>query len=307
MNIGSVAVGERAAGLATTPPAAGAPGGPAAPAAARANLAGSPGAATTGVLGGLLRNVSQASLLGHAERLGSILANLTRGALGSGATGATGTKATGAGSGALAFLKDPKLSVEEKLARLMVYLSDKYEKQLEQKLQQYAALEGGTGTGAAKKSSSSGSSGGASALKQGLSALVSKAGLGKLLGGGTLQKLAGQLAGPVLAGAATALGLPALAPTLLKAGPLLASFASGAASALSGEAGSSTSKATTSSSKSGSSSGSSGSSSASGTSEKQLMTEIQILQEKQKEMFTLVSNILRSQHDTKMAVIGNVR
>jgi hypothetical protein len=37
------------------------------------------------------------------------------------------------------------------------------------------------------------------------------------------------------------------------------------------------------------------------------MTEIQILQEKQKEMFTLVSNILRSQHDTKMAVIGNLR
>ena len=37
------------------------------------------------------------------------------------------------------------------------------------------------------------------------------------------------------------------------------------------------------------------------------MTEIQILQEKQKEMFSLVSNILRSQHDTKMAVIGNIR
>lgn len=312
MNIGTVVVGERAVGLPTTLPVAGAPGGAAAPAVARPPLAGSPGPAAAGVLGGLLRNVSQASLLGHAEQLGSILTRLTRSAFGGAATGTTGAASTAAASsstGALAFLKDSKLSVEEKLARLMVYLSDKYEKQLEQKLQQYAALEGGTATSAAKKSSSASSSGGASALKEGLSALVSKAGLGKLLGGGTLQKLAGQLAGPVLAGAATALGLPALAPTLLKAGPLLASFASGAVSALAGEAGaptkagSSTSKSATSSSKSATGS----SSSASGVSEKQLMTEIQILQEKQKEMFTLVSNILRSQHDTKMAVIGNVR
>jgi hypothetical protein len=311
MNIGSVAVGERAASFSTTPPAGGA-GGPAASSAARCTPGATASPATGGVLGGLLRNVSQATLQRRAEQLGSILTSLTRSALGGGATGATGTASTAASSGgALAFLKDPKLSVEEKLARLMVHLSDKYEKQLEQKLQQYAALEGGTSS--TKKSSTSSSSGGSSAVKQGLSALVSKAGLGKLLGDGTLQKLAGQLAGPVLAGAATALGLPALAPTLLKAGPLLASFASGAFSALSGEAGatakggSSTSKSATSSSKSSSSSGSSGSSSASGTSEKALMTEIQILQEKQKEMFTLVSNILRSQHDTKMAVIGNLR
>jgi len=191
--------------------------------------------------------------------------------------------------------------VEEKLARLMVHLSDKYEKQLEEKLRQYGDLESTGKTGAsatAKKSTASSSP--LAALGDGLAQLASKAGL---LGGSgaastLLPRLASQLAAPVLAGAATALGMPALAPMLLKSGPLLGSLASGAVSALTGASGKAT--ATTKSS--------SASSSTSGApSEKQLMTEIQILQEKQKEMFTLVSNILRSLHDTRMAVIGNIR
>jgi hypothetical protein len=37
------------------------------------------------------------------------------------------------------------------------------------------------------------------------------------------------------------------------------------------------------------------------------MLELQRLQDKQKEMFSLVSNMLRSMHDTKMAVINNLR
>jgi hypothetical protein len=93
----------------------------------------------------------------------------------------------------------------------------------------------------------------------------------------------------VLAGAATALGMPALAPAILRAGPLIGGAVAGAAGG---------SAARTSPSSSGA---------AGAPSEKQLMTEIQILQEKQKEMFTLVSNILRSLHDTKMGVIGNIR
>jgi hypothetical protein len=195
----------------------------------------------------------------------------------------------------------------------MVQLSDKYEKKLEQKLQQYADLEAGKGgsTSSAKKATGAGST--LAALGEGLTTLLSKAGLGKAASGPFLSKLVSQAAGPVLAGAATALGLPALAPLILKAGPLLGSLAGGALTGLTGAAltagkgaAAKTSSTKTSSSTSTSAS-SSASSSTSAPSEKQLMTEIQILQEKQKEMFSLVSNVLRSMHDTKMAVIGNVR
>jgi hypothetical protein len=37
------------------------------------------------------------------------------------------------------------------------------------------------------------------------------------------------------------------------------------------------------------------------------MMELQRLVDKQKEMFAMISSVLRSQHDTRMAIIGNVR
>lgn len=287
MNIGSVLVGAGSA-----PPPAAATSGAAATTAPRPS-----GAATspaTSFLDGVL-GLSQPGAQRRAEELGALLTRFARGALTGSVASAATTSST---SSSLAFLKDGRLSVEEKLARLMVYLSDKYDKQLEQKIQQYSNLESGKATSSSSKSSSSGST--ASGLKEGLASLFSKGGLGKLLSGSGAQKLLGQLAGPVLASAATALGLPTLAPLILKAGPMLGSVASGALSALTGGTASSSTSA-----KSASSSGSA--SSADAPSEKQLMTEIQILQEKQKEMFSLVSNILRAQHDTRMAVISNVR
>lgn len=276
----------------TAPPAPPSPAATAFVRGAGGPAAGAAGAPPKSFLDGLL-GLNQASSQRRAEQMGAMLTQFVRSAL-TGSTASSSATKSSSSSGSLAFLKDAKLSVEEKLARLMVYLSDKYEKQLEQKLQQYSNLENGKATtGSSKKSASSGSG---SALKEGLTALVSKAGLGKLLSAGSLQKVVAQVAGPVLAGAATALGMPALAPAILKAGPLLGGIASGALTAAA--ASSSTSKGT---------SASSSSSGSTETSEKQLMTEIQILQEKQREMFTLVSNILRSQHDTKMAVISNVR
>ena len=261
------------------------------------------GAATTAGSG-----LAQTSAQRQAEQLGALLTRLTRTAI-TGTAGATTGTAASSASSSLAFLKDSRLSVEEKLARLMVQLSDKYEKQLEQKLQQFANLDAGkTGsTSSTKKSASAGSST-LAALGEGLTTLLSKAGLGKAASGSLLSKLASQVAGPVLAGAATALGLPALAPLILKAGPLLGGIAGGALTGLTGAAASKGTAAKGASTRASSSTSSSaGSSSTSETSEKALMTEIQILQEKQKEMFSLVSNILRSMHDTKMAVIGNVR
>jgi hypothetical protein len=239
-----------------------------------------------------VRGLSTAAGQRNAERLGGLLSTFVRGTLASNAVAASTSSATGS----LAFLKDPRLSVEEKLARLMIQLSDKYERQLEEKLRQFADLESGKATPAASTAKKS-SGGLLGTLGEGLTALLGKTGGGtssvgtSSIVGALLPKLATQLTGPVLAGAATALGMPALAPAILKAGPaiggLLASVTTGAASKP---------KAT-----------STPASTTPVPSEKQLMTEIQILQEKQREMFTLVSNILRSQHDTKMAVIGNIR
>ena len=301
MNIGSVLAGAVANVLPGVGGAAGKP--PSAP------IAGArPAAVASGgpSVAGRLRAAGSTASQRHAEQLGGILTRLARGALSTSSSASKSSSATSpsSSSGALAFLKDGRLSVEERLARLMVHLSDKYEKQLEQKLQQYANLEEGKAT-STSGSAKAKSGGGTASLKEGVSALFSKAGVGKLLGSATVQKLVGQVAGPVLAGAATALGMPFLAAPLLKAGPLLGSVLAGAASAA-GSGAASGSKATSTSTSKGSS-GSSSSSAPSAPSEKRLMTEIQILQEKQKEMFSLVSNVLRSMHDTKMAVIGNVR
>jgi hypothetical protein len=245
-----------------------------------------------------------------AEMLGDLLSRFMRGAFGSKATttartgGTSSTSSSSATGGALAFLKDKRLSAEEKLARLMVYFSSKYEKELEKKLDQFAELENGKSTASTANKASSSPLG---SLGEGLSKLVSTAGAGgSLLGGNILPKLAGQLAAPVLAGAATALGMPALAPAILKAGPLIGGLASGAVASLTGGAASGTSAANGKAPAS-STSSSTSTSGAAPPNEKQLMVEIQILQEKQKEMFSLVSNILRSLHDTKMAVIGNIR
>lgn len=306
MKIGNLSGGD-AAGLATTsPPIGGAIAG-AATAATRGALLALAGSGPGSGPGTLRKGAGAVGPRRHAEALGALLGRLTRSALCGASAGSAGssTRAATGGGGALAFLKDPRLSVEEKLARLMVHLSDKYEKQLEQKLQQYAALEGGAaGAGSAKKS---GSSGGAGGVASGLTGLLSRAGLGKLLSGGGIEKLVGQVAGPVLAGAATALGMPQLAPALLRAGPLLGNVAAGAVSALTEAGATGCAKGATATSKGTSSAPGGAAPGAAGTSEKALMTEIQILQEKQKEMFTLVSNILRAQHDTKMAVIANVR
>ncbi len=281
MNIGPVLAGAASAVQSAITPGATGTGRAARAVISRGTAA--PTAARPTSLATLAKGVAASAGQRNAEQLGGLLTRFARGAV-------SGTAlATPETSASLAFLKDPRLSVEEKLARLMVQLSDKYERQLEEKLQQFAQLDEGKASSATAKKT-----GGTSlaSLGSGLASLVSKAGGGGSgLGGALLPKLAGQLAGPVLAGAATALGMPALAPALLKAGPAIGGIASSLA-------GGSTKSATAKSSPS---------SSGAAPSEKQLMTEIQILQEKQREMFTLVSNILRSQHDTKMAVVGNIR
>lgn len=191
-------------------------------------------------------------------------------------------------SRSLSFLSDPKLSIEEKLMRLLAHLNEKWEKEMQAKMNQIAGNEGDT-AGGAKKTTRKKKSGG---LLGGIAgALSSVPALGGLLGALKIPGVSavlGKIGGPVLAAAAGALGFPAAAPLLLKYGPALLEAASGVANAMGSEA-------------------ASGSGAMSDGKRQQLVMEIQRLYEKQKEMFGLVSNILRTSHETRMIAVNNVR
>jgi hypothetical protein len=196
-------------------------------------------------------------------------------------TTAAKTTAKSSTPAALAFLDDKNLSVEEKLLRLLSYLNKKWESDIEKKMKEAANVAKGSGG-----SGSSGSSSSASPLGGIVSAVASAV---------------KSVSGPALAAGATALGFPQLAPLALKWGPSLVDGAMSLASssgAFSGATG-----ATTSSSTSGS-----GSSEGASDREAQLkLMEIQRVIDQQKEMFSLVSNLLRSRHELRMGVIQNTR
>src|SRR5512133_3493664 len=171
MNIGQVLVGAGAAAFPAASAGAAAAGRLAAAtighgATSRSRAAGTVTIAAGGAPGGATQTAAQR----QAEELGALLTRLVRGAVTGTSTSATsGPSGT---SGSRAFLKDSRLSVEEKLARLMAQLSDKYEKQLEQKLQQFGDLDAGkTGSSSSTKKSSSTSA--LSSLGSGLTSLLS--------------------------------------------------------------------------------------------------------------------------------------
>jgi hypothetical protein len=206
-----------------------------------------------------------------------------------------------------AFLKDATLSVEEKLFRFMCAVAKRNDDEVLKKMEE---MKGGTAKAASGTSSSSGS--GSAKKSSGLSVwgalktLIPPLGMAaQLVGDAKLKSMITQVSGPVLAAAATALGMPALAPLALKAGPGLASaimdgkLGGGELSAAVDETGGGKSTS--------SSSSSSSSAAATGKNEQVQMMELQRLVDKQKEMFAMISNVLRAQHDTRMAIIGNVR
>jgi hypothetical protein len=208
----------------------------------------------------------------------------------------SGKSTSASARGALAFLDDPRLSTEEKLFRFMMYVSEKYDRDIEEKMKG----AGGGGGSAATQTTTKKSSNPLSKIAGALKAVVPGAGLAlETLGNKNLQSLLKTVSGPVLAAGATALGMPALAPLLAKVGPQLAGATIDLAKALDAPG---TTVSTT-------SSGTSGAASTGG--EPQLdqrrMMELQYAMDKQKEMFSLVSNILRSMHDMKMVAVQNVR
>jgi hypothetical protein len=251
-----------------------------------------PPAPRTGIPDGVLEALAAAAAPALVRAVRAGIAAATRGTTPvAGYAPAAGTKrsSSSAAKGPLDFLRDPKLSIEEKLMRLLSYLNEKWEKEMQAKLDEMGTGEGGT--------ASSSSKGG---LLKGVESAFSKALGGSGLAGAALSalKIPGvraaleKIGGPVLGAAASAMGFPAAAPALIKYGGSIVGAAADLASSL-GETQASTSGT--------------GGKAMSDAKRQQLTLEIQRLYEKQKEMFTLVSNIMRVSHETRSAVIGNIR
>jgi len=220
-------------------------------------------------------------------------------------TKATATKASAASkkAGPLDFLADPKLSVEDKLLKLLAYLNDKWNKDLDAKMKEFKT----------EKTTTASSSSSSSTKSSGLGGLVGKAvGFAKqafpvagvaldALGSAPVRSALKSVAGPALAALATSTGFPELAPAALKFGPELVDAAAGLASSPAAASGAGTSSGTT--TKTTESANTLGS-----DKDAQLkLMEIQRIMDQQKEMFSTVSNLLRSGHESRMAVIQNLR
>jgi hypothetical protein len=130
-----------------------------------------------------------------------------------------------AASDAFAFLKDSTLSVEEKLFRFMCAITKLNDDEVLKKMNE---MKGGAAKATSGTSSSSGSSSakktGTTSVWNALKALIPPLGMAaQLVGDAKLKSMITQMSGPVLAAAATAMGMPALAPLALQAGPDLVS------------------------------------------------------------------------------------
>ena len=228
-------------------------------------------------------------------------------------------------SAELAFLDDPRLSIEDKLFQFMALMQQKGDRELTDAMKSYEGKKtaaakttkstsagGSTGsTGSAQQKSSGGGGGLFGALGDALG------GIAKTVVSGA-ESLAKDLGGPLLAAGCTAVGLPFLAPVALEiGGPLARSAVSGLASAVGvdelggGAARTSASKSSASSSTSSTASKSASSAtSAAGDEEfdeKLEMMKLQRLVEKQETMFAALSNVLKSLHESQMVAVNNIR
>jgi hypothetical protein len=268
----------------------------------------------------------------------------------SGATSKTATSKSTASTSStatareLAFLDDKHLSIEDKLFQFMMLMTKKSDQELIDAMKVYE----GKKTAAQSKTSSPDKASSSSDVRPasqpqhessggGLFGFLGDAlgGIGKTLVGGA-ESLVKDLGGPLLAGVATAVGLPFLAPIALQMGgsvgagiiEVVASSvglgtgsasaggaASKSASSASRSPASATKSASAASSKSTSSVKSSTSSSAKSSAvatdgefdEKLEMFKLQRLVEKQSAMFSALTNAMKSMHDSQMTAVQNIR
>ncbi len=218
------------------------------------------------------------------------------------------------GSGGWSFLSDASLSIEDKLARFMMTVQKSLDDELTTKMNDYRAKYGEGGTETKKDGGGGGFLGGI------LNALFPAGGIFDSLFGG-LEKMLGDalksFGGPLLAALATAVGLPMLAPAAAKLGASIGGALSdglqgkktgGAGKGTTAEKGASTGKgASAGKSTSTGKSGSTKKGEAGSPDERLEMLEIQRLVEKQNQLFTLVSNLMKGMHETTMVAVQNVR
>ncbi len=237
----------------------------------------------------------------------------------------TSKKATGYATGAVpkdfAFLRDPKLTLEEKLSRFIGMMMTRSEQDLLRQMEKMAPGSAAAGGGAAGGSTPKPASKKTSLWGLAKALLPPLGMAAQLVGDTTLKKLVQQLSGPVLGAAATALGGPALGALASQVGPTigglitrdvkvdlsglaslvgLGSGAGSSASAGGGAAGGAS--AGSAAGKSGAATGADGA-----TSEKAQLMELQRLQDRDREMFSLFSNMLRAMHESRMTAIQNIR
>jgi hypothetical protein len=220
---------------------------------------------------------------------------------------ATGPKITGEWS----FLTDPSLSVEEKLARFMMAVQKKLDGELTQKMKDYKAKYGEAGTEGKKDD------GGIFGTI--LKVICPPLAIADSVFGGVdefLKDALQVLGGPILAALATALGLPMLAPAALALGEGLGAMLGGGSTPAKPKTGSSgttkgktpTRGTATPKPKADPKADPKTATGEAGSPDERLeMLEIQRLVEKQNQMFTLVSNVMKGMHETTMVAIQNIR
>jgi hypothetical protein len=221
-------------------------------------------------------------------------------------------------TGEWSFLTDASLSVEEKLARFMAAVQKKLDGELTQKMEDYKAKYGEGGTEAKQKDDGGGIFG--TILK----VLVPPLAIADSIFGGVdefLKDALQALGGPVLAALATAVGLPMLAPAALALGQGLGAMVAGDSStSKKAPAKKTETKSDSKTDASKEKTPAKGTTAAKPKADKKTetgeagspderlqMLEIQRLVDKQNQMFTLVSNIMKSMHDTSMVAVQNLR
>ncbi len=208
-------------------------------------------------------------------------------------------------SGDFAFLHDKTMSIEDKLFNFIMAVQKKTDRELLDAMERYEkrfAKSGSSSSGSSSSSSAKKDSGGGGlfgfigGIFDALGDVCPPLAIArKTLGDLDLGKIVTQLSGPLLASLCTAWGLPMLAPVALQLGPQLVQ------SALAEVQPEATASASS------SSSGSSGSSSTTESDERYELMKLQRLAEKQQQMFSLISNMLRVMHETGMNAIHNIR
>ncbi len=224
------------------------------------------------------------------------------------AAGATKAKAPAPPkiTGEWSFLTDASLSVEEKLAKFMQAVQKKLDDELTSKMEEYKAKYGEGGSETKKDDG-------------GIFGTILKvifppvAALDAIFGGVDefLVDALKSLGGPLLAALATAVGMPALAPAALKLGEGIAAMAGGTKAPATKKVpvpSKGTVKEVPVETPSTKAKGSSKDKAESGSPDERLaMLEIQRLVDKQNQLFTLVSNVMKNVHDTGMVAVQNLR